>query len=135
MLAIIGIVIVMTMVFGGYMLHGGHLSVIIEALPTELMVIFGGAMGAMVIGNSAEVLKGITGNLKKVFSGPKWTEQDFKDVLCGLTVKMSAWEHRFPHAKVGSPNAKEDFLLTEIRPGLSGLVDLARGQASVVGYT
>ena len=56
-------------------------------------------------------------------------------VLCGLTVKMSAWEHRFPHAKAGSPNAKEDFLLTEIRPGLSGLVDLARGQACVVGYT
>ena len=84
MLGIIGIICVFVMVFGGYMLHGGHLSVIIEALPTELMVIFGGAMGAMIIGNSSTVLKGLIGNLKKVFSGPKWAEQDYKDVLCLL---------------------------------------------------
>ncbi len=84
MLGIIGIVFVFVMVFGGYVLHGGHLSVIIEALPTELMVIFGGAVGAMIVGNSAEVLKGMVPNLKKIFSGPKWKEQDFKDVLCLL---------------------------------------------------
>ncbi len=84
MLGIIGIVCVFVMVFGGYMLHGGHLSVIVEALPTELMVIFGGAMGAMITGNSSTVLKGVVGNLKKVFSGPKWAEQDYKDVLCLL---------------------------------------------------
>jgi hypothetical protein len=54
-------------------------------------------------------------------------------VLCGLTVKMSAWEKRFPNAKAGSPGAKEDFLLTEIRPGLSELVELARSQSAAVG--
>ena len=56
-------------------------------------------------------------------------------VLCGLTVKMTAWERRFPTAKAGSPGAKEDFLLTEIRPGLSELMDIARAQATVVGHT
>jgi len=53
-------------------------------------------------------------------------------VLCGLTVKMTAWEKRFPTAKSGSPGAKEDFLLTEIRPGLGELMEIARSQASVV---
>lgn len=84
MMGIVGLVVVNVMVFGGYMLHGGHMSVIFEALPTELMVIGGGAVGAMIVGNSADILKGIGGNLKKVFSGPKWSEQDFKDVLCLL---------------------------------------------------
>ena len=73
-LGIIGLVVVFVMVFGGYMLHGGHLDVIITALPTEMMVIFGGAMGAMIIGNSMETLKGLPSNMKKVFSGPKWKE-------------------------------------------------------------
>lgn len=84
MMGIIGLVVVFVMVFGGYMLHGGHLGVIFAALPTEMMVIFGGASGAMIVGNSVEVLKGIVPNIKKVFSGPKWNEQDFKDVLCLL---------------------------------------------------
>jgi chemotaxis protein MotA len=84
MLGIIGIAVVFVMVFGGYLLHGGKFEVILHALPTEMMTIFGGAVGAMIIGNSAEVLKGLVGSIKKVFSGPKWGEQDFKDVLCLL---------------------------------------------------
>lgn len=56
-------------------------------------------------------------------------------VLCGLTVKMTAWEKRFPSPKSGSPGLREDFLLSEIRPGLAELVDLVRGQSSVIGYT
>lgn len=55
-------------------------------------------------------------------------------VLCGLTVKMTAWERRFPTPRSGSPGAKEDFLLTEIRPGLSELVEFARSQGTVAGY-
>jgi len=84
MLGIVGLIVTFVMVFGGYLLHGGKMAVILEALPTELMVIFGGATGAMIVGNSADILKGIVGNIKKVFTGPKWTEQDFKDVLCLL---------------------------------------------------
>jgi len=55
-------------------------------------------------------------------------------VLCGLSVKMAAWEKKFPNHRSGSPGAKEDFLLTDIRPGLSELMDVARGQGNVVGY-
>ncbi len=84
MMGIIGIIFVFVMVFGGYLLHGGSMSVIFAALPTELMVILGGATGALIIGNTAGTLKGVVGGLKQVFSGPKWKEQDFKDMLCLL---------------------------------------------------
>ncbi len=48
MIGIIGIAVVFVMVFGGYALYGGHIMVIVEALPTEMMDIFGGACGAMI---------------------------------------------------------------------------------------
>lgn len=84
MMGIVGLVFVFVMVFGGFLLHGGNIMVIVSALPTELMTIFGGAIGAMIVGNSANTLKGVGRGLKQVFSGPRWKEQDFKDMLCLL---------------------------------------------------
>jgi len=84
MMGIVGIVFVFVMVFGGFLLHGGNIMVVIHALPTELMTIFGGAIGAMIVGNSADTLKGVGKGIKQVFSGPSWKEQDFKDMLCLL---------------------------------------------------
>ncbi|MCB2106534.1 MAG: flagellar motor stator protein MotA [Rhodobacteraceae bacterium] len=84
MMAIIGLVVVFVMVFGGYLFAGGHMEVILAALPPELMIIFGGAAGALITGNSTVILKQVLGSMGKIFKGPKWTEQDFKDVLCLL---------------------------------------------------
>ncbi|TAL01036.1 MAG: flagellar motor stator protein MotA [Rhodospirillaceae bacterium] len=84
MLGAIGLVVAISMVFGGYAMAGGHLSVVLEAMPTELMTILGGAVGALIVGNSVEVLKAVVGGVKQVFSGSKWKEQDFKDMLCLL---------------------------------------------------
>ncbi len=55
-------------------------------------------------------------------------------VLCGMTVKMTSWEKRFPNPKTGSPGAKEDFLLSDIRPGLNELIEMARKHSNVAGY-
>ncbi len=84
MLGIIGLTVSLVMVFGGYLMGGGQMHVVLEALPTEMMTIAGGAIGAMIVGNSAEVLKGVGGGIKQVFGGSKWKEQDFKDMLCLL---------------------------------------------------
>ncbi len=84
MMGIVGIIFVFVMVFGGFLLHGGNIMVVIHALPTELMTIFGGAIGAMIVGNTADTLKGVGTGIKQVFTGPKWKEQDFKDMLCLL---------------------------------------------------
>ena len=84
MLPIIGLLVVITMVFGGYVISGGHLITVLEALPTEMMTILGGAVGALIIGNTSKTLKGVLAGLKQVFSGPRWKEQDFKDMLCLL---------------------------------------------------
>ena len=46
MIGIIGIICVFVMVFGGYMLAGGKFGIIIKALPFEMMMIGGAAIGA-----------------------------------------------------------------------------------------
>jgi len=82
MIGIVGIVIVFAMVFGGYVVAGGKLGIILHAMPFELMMIAGAAIGAFVISNDKH---GITHTLKdvaKVFKGPHWKPQDYQDLLC-----------------------------------------------------
>lgn len=78
---ILGFLFVLGMVFGGYVLGHGKFDIILHALPLEGMMIMGGAIGAMVIGNTGRVikktLKGIGGSLK----GAKFKKQDYIDLL------------------------------------------------------
>lgn len=82
MFLIIGLVVVMVMVFGGFVLAGGKFGIIIKALPFELMMIFGGSIGATISGNSGGILGGALKGLGSVMKGPKWGAQDYKDLLC-----------------------------------------------------
>jgi len=81
MFAAIGIVVLMVMVFGGFMLSGGDLTPVLKALPFEMLIIGGAAVGALIIGNSGAKLKGLMGGLVKVFKGPKYKKQDFLDCI------------------------------------------------------
>ncbi|MEZ5824780.1 MAG: flagellar motor stator protein MotA [Geminicoccaceae bacterium] len=81
MLAIVGILCVIGLVFGGYTLAGGKFGIIIKAMPFELMMIGGAALGTFLIANGGNVLKGALGDLKHVFAGPKWKKDDYKDLL------------------------------------------------------
>lgn len=84
MTGIIGIVLIFLMVFGGFMLSGGHLSTVLSALPFELMIIAGAASGAFIIGNNAETIRHVARGFTKIFRGPKWTAADYRDLLCLL---------------------------------------------------
>ncbi len=81
MFAIIGIVCVFALVFGGYMMAGGKFDVIILAAPHEMITICGAALGAFIIGNGLETIKATGGGFAKVFSGPKWNKKDFQQLL------------------------------------------------------
>ena len=52
MLQIGGVVVLFACVFGGYLMTGGSLSVVIEAAPHEMLTIFGAAIAAMLIAGS-----------------------------------------------------------------------------------
>ncbi|MDA3856861.1 MAG: flagellar motor stator protein MotA [Roseovarius sp.] len=84
MVGIIGIVVIFVMVFGGYLAAGGKLGIILKALPFELMMIGGAAVGAFLISNDGPAIKHTIKDLSKVFKGPKWKPGDYRDLLCLL---------------------------------------------------
>ena len=81
MFAGIGVVVLLVMVFGGFILTGGDIGPVLHALPHEMMIIGGAAVGALIIGNSGADLKALLGGVKKVFAGPKYKKQDFLDCI------------------------------------------------------
>jgi chemotaxis protein MotA len=65
MLVIVGSVIVMASVIGGFLWAGGPLLVLFQ--PSEYLVIVGAAVGALVISTPIRVLKSLAGDLGKFF--------------------------------------------------------------------
>lgn len=55
MLVIVGWVVVLLCVFGGFALAGGHLAALWH--PIELIIIGGGAIGAFIVSNNNKALK------------------------------------------------------------------------------
>lgn len=86
MFQIIGIVVVLGMVFGGFALAGGTFDVIIKAAPFEMMMIGGAAIGALLIGNSFKTVIGVGAGIGKAMAGPKWKPKDYTDLLSVLFV-------------------------------------------------
>jgi chemotaxis protein MotA len=84
MFGFIGIGVIFVMVFGGYILAGGKMGSILKSLPFEMMMIGGAAIGSFLIGNEFAVVKHTMKDIGKVFKGPKWKHEDYRDLLCLL---------------------------------------------------
>jgi chemotaxis protein MotA len=84
MLGLIGIAVILIMVFGGYVAAGGKLGIILKALPFEMIMIGGAAVGAFLISNDFAMVKHTIKDVGKVFKGPKWKPEDYKQMLCLL---------------------------------------------------
>jgi chemotaxis protein MotA len=84
MIAIVGIAVIFIMVFGGYVLAGGKMGIIIKALPFEMIMIGGAAVGAFLLSNDMSTVKHTMKDVGKVFKGPKWKVDDYRDLLCLL---------------------------------------------------
>ena len=59
MVPVIGIVVVLGCIAGGYLMEKGNLLVLMQ--PAELLIIAGAAIGTVLIGNPIYVLKAIVG--------------------------------------------------------------------------
>ncbi len=84
MFVLIGYGVALGCIFGAYISHGGNISVILKALPTELMAILGGALGAFVVANQPKVLKATMSALPKLLKGSKYTKARYMELLALL---------------------------------------------------
>ncbi|MDC8445315.1 MAG: flagellar motor stator protein MotA [Nitrosomonas sp.] len=79
MLVIVGYLIIILSVFGGFALAGGHLASLWQ--PVEILMIGGGAVGAFVVGNSSKALKATLKGLPGVFKGTKYTKTVYMELM------------------------------------------------------
>ena len=84
MFVIIGYLVAIGCIFGGYIIHGGNIAVVLHALPIEMMVIGGGAIGAFVVNNQPKVLKGTLKMLPQAFKGSKYTKPRYLELMALL---------------------------------------------------
>jgi chemotaxis protein MotA len=97
-------------VLGGYVLAHGELLLLFQ--PFEFLIIFGGAMGAMIAANPPSVLKGIGSQFPRLLSGKSYSRQDFLDLL-GLMYSLFTKARREGlmalEADIEEPHASELF--------------------------
>ena len=76
---IVGYVIVLGSVFGGFVLAGGHVAALFQ--PLELLMIGGAAAGAFVVGNDMKSIKATFKVLPTLFKGSKYNRALYIELL------------------------------------------------------
>ncbi len=79
MFSIIGILIVIAAIMGGYLMEHGNVKVLLQ--PAELLIIGGAAMGTVLIANPLHILKKIVSGVAGVFGGSKFTKKRYIESL------------------------------------------------------
>ena len=118
MFAAIGIVILLVMVFGGFALTGGALGPVMEAVPHEMLIIGGAAIGALVAGNSMDGLKAIGRSMKVIFKGPQHTKQDHIDAIALTAQCMKLLKNEGPVALESHVENPQDSTIFSAYPNL-----------------
>lgn len=82
MMVIVGWIIAVVGVFGGFAIAGGHLASLFQ--PVELLMIGGGALGAFVAANGGKGMKAFMSAFPRVFKGSKYTKAFYMELLALL---------------------------------------------------
>jgi chemotaxis protein MotA len=79
MFAIIGMVVVIGAVIGGYLMEHGNLMVLVQ--PAELVIIGGAALGTLLVANPLSIIKGVVSGLIGVLKGSPYTKATYLETL------------------------------------------------------
>lgn len=79
MFVIIGFLVVIGCVMGGYVMGGGHLDVLWQ--PLEFLIIFGAALGGFLIANPKTVISGVAKSFPTIIKGPKYNKAAYSELL------------------------------------------------------
>jgi hypothetical protein len=82
MFVIVGYLVVVGSVIGGYALAGGHIAALLQ--PVELLMIGGAAIGAFLVSNPRKVLTATLGALPGVLKGSKYTKIRYMQLMAML---------------------------------------------------
>ena len=77
----IGVITAIACTLGGYVGAGGHLSVLADAAPLEIVIMGGTAAGGFIVSNPKAVKKRVGQSLKLLFKKPKFTKDSYIELL------------------------------------------------------
>jgi len=84
MFVIVGWLVCLVCVFGVFIIHGGNISVILKALPWEMLTIGGATIGAFLANNQMKVVKKTVAGLGACFKGSKYSKDRYMELLALL---------------------------------------------------
>ena len=87
MLLIVGWVLALACIFGGFILSGGHMAALVH--PVKMMMILGGAIGAFIAGCSPGTLKAVMKAAPGAFKGTRYTKEVNTELLCLIYAVLS----------------------------------------------
>ncbi len=79
MIQIIGSIVVLVCVIGGFILEGGHILALWH--PTEILIIVGSALGAFLTSNPTKIVKASFAGALAVVKGPRYNRDDYVQLL------------------------------------------------------
>jgi chemotaxis protein MotA len=79
MFAIVGILVVLGAVIGGFLMEHGPIRVLMQ--PSEMVIILGAALGTLLAANPLHTLKGVIGGILQVLKGSKFNQKRYLDAL------------------------------------------------------
>jgi chemotaxis protein MotA len=79
---VIGFVVLIACVLGGYVMHHGKLIILYQ--PTEYLIIVGAAIGAFIIAHPMHLLKKTLGSFKYAMKGAAFSKTDYLELLSFL---------------------------------------------------
>lgn len=82
MLVILGYVVVLATVFGGYMIVGGHLGALYQ--PAEFLIIGGAGVGAFIVGNNGKAIKATLRAIPTLMRRSKYNKALYMDLMALL---------------------------------------------------
>lgn len=79
MMLIIGLIVVFGSVAGGYLMHHGELRLLWQ--PNEVVIIFGAAVGSVIVGNQKHILKYLIKSFGQFMKGVPYSKDDYLELL------------------------------------------------------
>lgn len=110
MIQIAGIIGVFVAVFGGYLIAGGKLGVILHSVGPEMMIIGGSGFMTMLISGDGALVSKTLKSFGKVFKGPSWKNTDYSDLLSLLYLLLRV------HQKEGAAKLEKHIETPENSP-------------------
>ena len=87
MLVILGYLVVLGAVFGGYLIVGGHLGALYQ--PAELLIIGGAGVGAFIVGNNGKSIKATLKAFPHLLQSSRYTKALYMDLMAMMFLLLT----------------------------------------------